>query len=200
MEGFRYQEALKKKLNGVLRMILLFTFIFSQTSCASDMEGKGDSIDMSVNGIHLLDPESYLKASGKNIKFFTSKNVVYTQHYNRGGDEMLTVISMPDEKFNAIKFRVAKLNKKFLMKRNVMKDIDKFCTVKGVCLGMTPIEISEILGNQYHQEITDDGIIIYRYKMMNAGPELKINKNRHTTYSSAYYFYDDKLIEFVFGF
>jgi hypothetical protein len=190
-------------MKNVLRVILIFTIIIMQTSCASVSNGKNASFDKSVNGIKLLDPASYISVLGKGIRFYKSENIVYTQHYNSTGDEMLTIISSPKNKFCATKFRVAKLDKKFLMKRNVMQDITKFSTEKGIYLGMTPMEVLEILGDQYDKEIREDGVAIYRYKKTNI--EIDILKNdslsdEYKEYKSVYHFYRNKLVEFIFGF
>lgn len=187
-------------MRNALKLALIFSLIILQTSCASVNKGKNAPFDKSVNGINLSNPASYINVLGKNIRFYKSENIVYTQHYNSIGDEMLTIISSPKNKFNATKFRIAKLDKKFLMKRNVMQDITKFSTEKGIYLGMTPMEVLEILGNQYDKEIKEDGVTIYRYNKTNIGINISGNDSRSDEYKSEYHFYRNKLVEFFFGF
>ena len=186
-------------MKSASKIVLLFTFIIAQTACTSGIESKRNFIDISVNGIRLLDSDSYIEKFGLNIKFFESENVVYTQHYNQTGNEMLTVISKHSAKFSATKLQVAKLDKKFLLKRHVMEDVVKFITGKGVHLGMSSLEVSEILGNPTYKEMNDDGITIYRYELLNSGAEMMIEEKKYSLYSSEFSFYDDKLIEFIFG-
>ena len=185
-------------MKNVLRVVLIFSVII--TSCVSVSSGKNASFDKSVNGINLLDSASYISVLGKDIRFYKSENAVYTQHYNSIGDEMLTIISSPKNKFYATKFRLAKLDKKFLMKRNVMQDITKFSTEKGIYLGMTPMEVVEILGDQYNKEIREDGVTVYRYKKTNIEIGILKNDSRSDEYKSEYHFYRNILVEFVFGF
>lgn len=186
-------------IKSASRIILLFTFIITQTSCASEIESKRDFIDISVNGIRLLYSDSYIEKCGLSINFFEAEYIVYTQHYNQTGNEMLTVISKPNAKFSATKFQVAKLDKKFLLKRNIMEDVVKFVTGKGVHLGMSPLEVSEILGSPNNKEINNDGITIYRYELLTNGAQMMIGEKKYSPYSSEYSFYKDKLIEFIFG-
>lgn len=195
----RWQIGKKDMMKSASKIVLLFTFIIAQTACTSGIESKRDFIDISVNGIRLLDSDSYIEKFGLNINFFESENVVYTQHYNQAGNEMLTVISKHSAKFSATKLRVAKLDKKFLLKRHVMEDVVKFITGKGVRLGMSSLEVSEILGNPNYKEMNDDGITIYRYELLNSGAEMMIEEKKYSLYSSEFSFYDDKLIEFIFG-
>lgn len=187
-------------MNNVVKAAMTFLIIVVQTSCASVSNGKDNPFDRSVNGINLSDSVSYVNILGKNIKFYDSENIVYTQHYNSVGDEMLTIISSPQKKFDAIRFQIAKLDKKFLMKRNILKDVAKFVTEKGIRLGMSPIEVIGVFGNQYDKEVDEDGIIIYRYRKKNIGVSISGSDVMGREYKSEYHFYGNKLIEFVFGF
>ncbi len=47
--------------------------------------------------------------------------------------------------------------------------------------------------------MNDDGITIYRYELLNSGAEMMIEEKKYSLYSSEFSFYDDKLIEFIFG-
>ncbi len=187
-------------MKNVFKVFFIFTVIIMQTSCASASNGKNISFNKSINGINLLDPASYISVVGKDVRFYKSEHIVYTQHYNSIGDEMLTIISLPKNKFSATKFRLSKLDQKFLMKRNVMRDIVKFSTEKGIYLGMAQVEVLEILGDQYDKEIREDGVTIYRYKKTNTEIDILKNDNRSNEYKSEYHFVKNKLVEFVFGF
>jgi hypothetical protein len=187
-------------MRNVLRMVWIFTLIITQTSCIFASDCKYAAIDKSVNGIKLLDPASYISVLGKDIQFYKSEDIVYTQHYNSVGDEMLTITSSPKNKFYAAKFRVVKLDKKFLMKRNVMQDIIRFSTEKGIYLGMAPEDVLEILGDQFDKEIREDGVTIYRYNKTNIEVDISKNDIGSNEYKSEYHFYKNKLVEFVFGF
>ena len=187
-------------MKNVIKVFFALMLIFTQMSCSFASNGKKACFDEAVNEIKLLDSESYSKVLGENVKFFKHDNIVYTQHYNSLGDEMLTIISSPKNKFYATKFQIRKLDKKFLMKRNVMKNINRFNTEKGISLGMTPMMVFKILGDQYDEEVMEDGITIYRYSKKNIGKDKFGNDNKSYEYKSEYHFYKSKLIEFVFGF
>lgn len=185
-------------MKNLLKLVPLYMYIIAQPTCASSIEGKHNYIDISVSNIRLLDSDSYINRFKPNIKFLKSKNIVYTQHYNKSGYEMLTISSKPDAKFSATKLQVAKLNKKFLLKRNVMKNIAKFTTGKGIYLGMSSSEVSKILRPPF-QKKTNNGIIIYHYELPNSGVKVMVEGKNVTSYHSKYTFQDDKLIEYIIG-
>lgn len=187
-------------MKNTIRIALFLTLIITGISCTSGDNSKNKPFDKSINGIYLMDSASYTSRLGRDIRFYSSENAKYTQHYNTGGDEMLTIISAPNNKFNAIKFRIARLNRKFLMKRNIMQTITKFSTENGICLGMSPMDILKVLGDQYDKETEEDGIIIYRYKKTKIKVEPTENKKKNYYYKSEYHFYRNNLIEFAFGY
>jgi hypothetical protein len=183
-------------MRKVYNVIFALTLICMQTSCVFAETVKTNNLDESINGIRLLDSASYVDVIGDDIRFYKDKGVLYTQHYNSIGNEMLTIISSPKDKFSATKFRIMKLDKKFAMKRNVMHNVIRFKTKKGICLGMSPTDVIKVLGDQYEKEINKDAIVVYRYKNITIKTK---NMERSDDYKSEYHFYNNKLIEFVFG-
>ncbi len=169
---------------------LSLVFLFCNIAAADNRQ-----CDLSVSSVTLLDPDSTKSILGDDIKVLRSPDALYTQFYNKTGKEMLTAMFVSENNPTSFReMRVAKLDKKFLLNRKVLKNISKFTTGNGIYLGITEEQLVSQIGGP-SEKIPDGEILRLKYQSHKQACILPSYVHGKYSYTAIYSFEYGKLSE-----
>lgn len=167
---------------------------------------KADNIiplnaDISVSGILLANPESTQKILRDYPNPKESSNDFPVLHVcNMDNTEILTLVSHPGDirgSFN--EFRVKNISKLSIDCIKPLNPISNFVTGKGIHLGISQQELISILGPNFTKN-KEGNIVTINYKIDDFNRSSFLKKYNLPVYFGNYYFINDKLVRFEFGF
>jgi len=169
--------------------IFLTIFILSQTAhCqllnTEDLKNQ-KYYESTLNGMVIRDPHSIEKVL-KTTKDLFDMEDEETEVISGDGRQSVKMIFLPGDitnQFSQFKVEYTTNNQRIDLKI----DNDEFCTGKGIKLGLTEKEVTNLLGEP-HELKYQNQLKVYWYR-----PE-------ESLYFGNYYFQDNKLIKFWFGF
>lgn len=153
--------------------------------------------DVSISKIKLLDTLGVEKYIGSQVIYKLNNGLPRSISFSSSNfNQTLEIYHHPGANKNEFsEFRVYYSYEK---NDSILDDIE-FITESGICLGITKKSIQEIKGPPKNI-ILDDKIEIYEYSVNDFSSSLFLKKYNMPEYQSKYFFKDDILIRFHFGF
>ena len=160
------------------------------------------SPDTTINGQLFLCNPSSIKTHFGNIMPLLDKNTDLPDVYilNNTEQQYLRMIFHPGNVINSIsEFEIGLVSDLSLKVKKNSSSFESFDTEQQITLGMTKEELLKIKGINYSERIKNDVLsITYVIDNYNKSPFLK--KYNMPIYVAEYWFKDDKLIKYHFGF
>jgi len=188
------------------RHIISIVFILGIALLATDESVNADleiprQADISACGIFLNDPESTLKILGPPpAPIESSDDFPILEICNSSNTEVLTLVFHPGDVSNSFsEFRVRKISKKSANCIKTPELINHFITGKGIKLGMSRKELTEILGSDFTEDKKGNATTL-SYRIDDFDNSSFLKKYNLPIYNGVYRFENDKLFEFEFGF
>ena len=158
------------------------------------------SADISISGIFLDDSESVKAIIGEDIDLIIpSDDFPHLKLVNESNTELLVLIFHPGSILGAFNEVNVKKNENNDEQSKILPSISHFVTGKGIRLGISSKELTNILGKSQEIDENDDKIkMVYVIGDFDKSAFLKHYNMPY--YSGEYIFTDDTLVEFKFGF
>ncbi len=190
-------------LRGKMKTQIVLTLLLATTALGQSLP---DSIppwaDLGVNGIYLATPSKVSATFGNLMGSLieSEEDFPYVNCSNKTGTQILKLIFHPGSRRNVFhEFEVGPQRIKFDEKAIVINSIDEFSTYKGIKLGSSFEEVTDIFGEGY--QILDKGNeILYLHDVLGDENTEFLDHFNMPIYYARYHFEKDRLIWFRFGF
>ncbi len=166
---------------------MFFCFLFSSIKCQlinSKELIERRYYDSSVNKIYLRNADTVEKIL-KTDSNLVDPDDLKTEIISCDNKKLLTMVFNPGDVINQFSQFIVEYNFRNI-KTNLKVEENDFISEKGVRLGLTPDEVTDLLGTAYSTDIKNDTLIL-RYRQEKG------------LYFGNYYFKKEKLIKFWFG-
>lgn len=155
--------------------------------------------DIAVFDIKLLDQKSATnKIGSKYVLIDYGDDLPHLDFMTPNHEQAMTLYFQPGSSKNVFsEIEVKKANVKEIL---ISLQTNVFETNRGIKLGLTNNEVLAVLGNCYIKKEVKDSLITINYVIRKSDNPEFFNENDYSFYSATYYFINDALIKFRFGF
>ena len=157
--------------------------------------------DLSVSEIQLNDTSSARLPFGAQVQLDdpdSDRPKAFICNADRT-ERLMLVYYEGDTSYIISEFQVERVETRYVDCVQPPRQIDRFVSGKGIQLGMTRNEVTQIFGKDYNEQPQLDEVVI-SYRIDNKNESGFLQNNSAPAYYGQYHFKQDKLVKFSFGF